>query len=84
MDGRAENVPGVPRGTRHGPELAAGKEAVGALMDRCHEESLAIFEGLTPADMAGKSDPGGHEIYHGPSGSARWWSTRPIIAVRST
>jgi len=60
----AENVSGRPsRYPGHGPELAAGKEAVGALMDRCHEQSLAIFEGLTPAAMAGKSvTPAGSEI----------------------
>src|SRR3954469_4130376 len=35
--------------TTHGRELADGKDAVLALLDRLHEESLAQFRALTPA-----------------------------------
>ncbi|MGE0551918.1 MAG: DinB family protein [Gemmatimonadales bacterium] len=60
----AENVSGRPsRYPGHGPELAEGSAAIGTLLDRCHEESLAIFGALTPADMVGKSvTPAGSEI----------------------
>src|SRR3954452_8927889 len=35
----------------HGPELAAGYDAVLAFFDRMHEESMAVFRGLTPEDL---------------------------------
>jgi uncharacterized damage-inducible protein DinB len=38
----------------HGRELADGREAVLALLDRLHEESVAQFQGLTPAMLAAK------------------------------
>ena len=38
----------------HGRELADGKDAVLALFDRLHEESLAQFRALTPATLDAK------------------------------
>lgn len=35
----------------HGPELAAGRDAVLAYFDRLHVESLEIFSALTPEDL---------------------------------
>ena len=52
----AENVAGRPtRYPGHGPELASGLEAVGALHDRWHEEACAGFQRLTAENLAGKS-----------------------------
>jgi uncharacterized damage-inducible protein DinB len=38
----------------HGSELADGRDAVLALLDRLHEESLAQFRALTPAMLGAK------------------------------
>jgi uncharacterized damage-inducible protein DinB len=38
----------------HGRELADGRDAVLAFLDRLHAESLARFRALTPAMLAGK------------------------------
>src|SRR5258707_15646576 len=38
----------------HGRELADGRDAVLAFLDRLHEESLAQFRALTPAMLADK------------------------------
>ena len=38
----------------HGRELAEGRDAVLALLDRLHEESLAQFRALTPEMLAGR------------------------------
>ncbi len=38
----------------HGRELADGREAVLAFLDRLHEESLAEFRALTPAQLVEK------------------------------
>ncbi|HKB11995.1 MAG TPA: DinB family protein [Vicinamibacterales bacterium] len=38
----------------HGRELAEGRDAVLALFDRLHEESVALFRQLTPEMLAGK------------------------------
>jgi uncharacterized damage-inducible protein DinB len=52
----AENVQGRPsRYAGHGPEVAAGIDGVGALMDRLHEEACAVFAALTPEQLKGKS-----------------------------
>ena len=40
--------------TTHGRELADGRDAVLAFLDRLHEESLAQFRALTPPMLAGK------------------------------
>jgi uncharacterized damage-inducible protein DinB len=40
--------------TTHGRELADGRDAVLALLDRLHEESMALFEQLTPEMLAEK------------------------------
>jgi len=63
----AENVVGRPsRYPGHGPGLAGDLPSVGGLMDRLHAESCAIFEALTPADLAGKSvTPAGTRITTG-------------------
>ena len=51
----AETVHGRPSGyTSHGPELAAGKEAVLALLDRLHGESVESFGALTPERLEAK------------------------------
>jgi uncharacterized damage-inducible protein DinB len=51
-----ENVQGRPsRYPGHGRELADGPEAVGAFLDRMHEESCVIFGALSAEQMAGKS-----------------------------
>lgn len=48
----AENVQGKPSLYRGcGPELADGREEVLRFFERCHEESLAIFRRLGPADL---------------------------------
>lgn len=60
----AENVAGRPsRYPGHGRELADGRAAVLARFDAWHEESLAIFAALTPADLARRcTTPAGIEI----------------------
>jgi uncharacterized damage-inducible protein DinB len=51
----AETVLNRPsRYTSHGAELASGRTAVLDLLDRLHEESMAIFRTLTPETLAGK------------------------------
>lgn len=51
----AENVQGRPtRYPGHGHELAEGKEAVLAYLDRKHAEALDIFRGLTPEQLESK------------------------------
>jgi uncharacterized damage-inducible protein DinB len=51
----AENVQGRPtRYPGHGPELAEGKEAVLAYLDRKHAEALDIFRALTPEQLEAK------------------------------
>jgi uncharacterized damage-inducible protein DinB len=76
----AETVSGRPsRYTTHGRELADGRDAVLAFMDRLHAEAMPIFRALTPEMLAGKcTTPGGtalstwkwlrameeHEIHH--------------------
>jgi uncharacterized damage-inducible protein DinB len=50
----AETVHDRPvRYTSHGRELADGREAVLALLDRLHAESIERFRALTPAALAG-------------------------------
>jgi uncharacterized damage-inducible protein DinB len=76
----AETVHGRPVAyVSHGRELADGRDAVLAFLDRLHEESLEQFRALTPAVLAGKcATPAGvplttwkwlrmmpeHEIHH--------------------
>ena len=51
----AETVHNRPcRYVTHGRELADGRDAVLAFLDRLHEESLAQFRALTPAMLTGK------------------------------
>lgn len=51
-----ENVQGRPsRYPGHGDNLAAGLDGVTEYLDRMHRESCAIFGGLTPEQLAGKS-----------------------------
>ncbi|HEU5219641.1 MAG TPA: DinB family protein [Gemmatimonadales bacterium] len=51
----AENVQGHPtRYPGHGHELAEGKEAVLAYLDRKHAEALEIFRALTPEQLESK------------------------------
>ena len=51
----AETVHNRPcRYVTHGRELADGRDAVLAFLDRLHEESLAQFRALTPAMLAEK------------------------------
>jgi uncharacterized damage-inducible protein DinB len=45
----------LSRYTSHGTELAEGRDAVLAFLDRLHVESMAIFGALTPEALAGKS-----------------------------
>jgi uncharacterized damage-inducible protein DinB len=55
--GRSSRYPG------HGRELADGWEATLAYFDRMHQESLEIFRGLTPEDLARRCEtPGGASI----------------------
>lgn len=60
----AENALGRPsRYPGHGPELAEGYDAVLALFDRMHQESLEIFRSLTPEDLARRCEtPGGAQL----------------------
>jgi uncharacterized damage-inducible protein DinB len=60
----AENACGRPsRYPGHGRELADGWEATLAYFDRMHQESLEIFRGLTPEDLARRCEtPGGASI----------------------
>lgn len=76
----AETVSGRPsRYTSHGRELADGRDAVLAFMDRLHGEAMTIFRALTPEKLAAKcTTPGDvtvttwkwlrameeHEIHH--------------------
>jgi uncharacterized damage-inducible protein DinB len=47
----------------HGPELAAGFDAVLAYFDRMHGESMEIFRSLTPEDLGRRCEtPGGARI----------------------
>jgi len=73
----AHNRP--PRYTTHGRELADGKDAILAFLDRQHADALAEFRALTPAQLDAKcTTPAGapmttwkwltmmpeHEIHH--------------------
>ena len=76
----AENARGRPsRYPGHGEELAAGRDAVLGYLERLHAESVAIFRGLGPAELAARcTTPGGtalpvwkwlramaeHEVHH--------------------
>src|SRR5690606_27111374 len=76
----AENVAGRPsRYPGHGPELAAGYDAVLGVFERMHAEALAIFRALSPEDLQRRCrTPGGaslpvwkwlramveHEVHH--------------------
>ena len=42
----------TPMYTTHGRELADGRDAVLAFLDRMHEESMALFRALTPEALA--------------------------------
>ncbi len=60
----AENVQGRPSTyPGHGVELAPGLDGLGAYLDRCHEEALAIFGRLTDTDLlAPCQNPAGAEM----------------------
>lgn len=60
----AENALGKPAAyPGHGMDLAQGYEATVSLFDRLHQESLAIFAGLSDQDMLAKrATPSGHRI----------------------
>jgi uncharacterized damage-inducible protein DinB len=60
----AENIQGnASRYTTHGRELAATREAIFALMERLHAESMDIFSKLSDSDLQRKCcTPGGAEI----------------------
>ena len=76
----AENVRNRPsRYVSHGRELADGKDAVLAFLDRMHQEAMAIFRALSPEALQSRCvTPGGanvttwkwlramteHEIHH--------------------
>jgi len=76
----AETVHNRPtRYTTHGRELADGRDALLAFLDRLHEESIGLFRALTPEMLASKcTTPAGtplttwrwlrmmpeHEIHH--------------------
>src|SRR5437763_11660440 len=68
-----------PMYTTHGRELADGRDAVLAFLDRMHDEAMALFRALTPEALASKcTTPGNtqmttwkwlrmmteHEIHH--------------------
>jgi uncharacterized damage-inducible protein DinB len=47
----------------HGVELADGRDAVLAFLDRMHDEAMAEFRALTPEELAGKCEtPDGARI----------------------
>ena len=51
----AENVQGNPSRYRGcGPELARGRDAVLQFFERCHQESMAIFDTLSLEDLNSK------------------------------
>ena len=60
----AETVSGRPtRYPGHARDLADGLDAVLAYHDRCHEESMALFQALMPEQWTGKSvTPAGTSI----------------------
>ena len=60
----AETLQGRPsRYTSHGKELAGGREAVLAFLERLHAESQEIFARLSDEELQGKcKTPGGAEI----------------------
>ena len=60
----AETIQGRPsRYTSHGLELANGREAVLAFLERLHAESREIFARLSDEELQGKcKTPGGAEI----------------------
>jgi uncharacterized damage-inducible protein DinB len=60
----AENVQGRPSSyPGHSASLAAGLSGVRAYMERCHAESLAVFRGLSDADLRRKCvTPAGNPI----------------------
>jgi uncharacterized damage-inducible protein DinB len=60
----AENIQGhTSRYTKHGKELAEGKDSVLAFMERLHAESMEIFSKLTDGDLQKKcQNPGGMQI----------------------
>jgi uncharacterized damage-inducible protein DinB len=60
----AENVRGRPSLYRGcGKDLADGRDEVLRFFDRCHEESVAIFGRLRPADLTAKcTTPAGSSI----------------------
>jgi len=70
----AETVHGrTSRYTTHGRELADGKPAILALLDRLHAEALAEFRALTPAMLDAKCrTPAGS-----PMTAWRWLSMMP-------
>jgi uncharacterized damage-inducible protein DinB len=70
----AENIlGGTSRYTRHGKELADGREDILALMERLHGESMEIFSSLSDADLQEKCrNVGGSEI-------ARWKWLRSMV-----
>jgi uncharacterized damage-inducible protein DinB len=49
LHGRPSRYPG------HGRHIADGLQAVAAWHDRCHAESMALFQALTPQQWAGKA-----------------------------
>lgn len=52
----AENVAGRPSSyPGHGTDLATGDAGVAEYLDRMHEEACAVFGGLTPERLTGKS-----------------------------
>ena len=64
---------GTSRYTRHGKELADGREDILALMERLHGESMEIFSSLSDADLQEKCrNVGGSEI-------ARWKWLRSMV-----
>ncbi len=60
----AENIQGRPsRYKTHGKELAESVDAILAMMERLHAESMEIFGKLSDADLQGKCrTPAGSEI----------------------
>jgi uncharacterized damage-inducible protein DinB len=70
----AENIRGrASRYTSHGKELADGRDAVLALMERLHAESMEIFSKLTDANLQEECvNVGGMEI-------TRWKWMRSMV-----